>query len=549
MKADLEFIDFIKKLKGNLGKTDWITIFSNSPEIENSEQGAYFCALISNDKVNTVLENYSWELHIGDGCPGFSSYFEDGKEIMEYHRFWMDGIEPFVYRRTFHGLKPDYLEVSEEFRLCFNLFEQRNSDDTVALLHVDDNGDDVEVVKILKNEVKVRLKFIKEYLSVRNMCLVVYFDFMRFSEEKPSVLVLSKKDDIETQIEENDIRARLVVRDMNFSKNNFQGWIMGKKIICGLPNFKPGIFWPSENKEIFEKFIIGVDENGKEIISICDEEKLNNYFGKNKKSPHYLTPVFFKKEVLKKYYDNPEKYNVQDGNITCGGLWSLRLDNNHSEYVVVFLGDLGHLVYKEQVYWKSFNVAHQGGISQTMWKRGFMAEFANPEQPDLYFKYRYEEFQREWFKKFGWYLFKPLSEKDGHHYKSLHLPVSENQKEFDEQILSIVKIIIDSINEKEIVRVICFDEGMKSISKLEKFIFKKAGNFKEMFEFLRNLQLLRSVSIAHRKSEKNKDYKKACEFFGIGKKKLPDVFADILIKTIWVLNTIESKFLKSEENK
>jgi len=65
-----------------------------------------------------------------------------------------------------------------------------------------------------------------------------------------------------------------------------------------------------------------------------------------------------------------------------------------------------------------------------------------------------------------------------------------------------------------------------------------------MFEFLRNLQSLRSTSVVHRKSEKNKDYQKVRNFFDFNNKELQEIFIDILIKTIWTLNSLEGYFLK-----
>lgn len=69
---------------------------------------------------------------------------------------------------------------------------------------------------------------------------------------------------------------------------------------------------------------------------------LSDYFGKNKGSPHYLTPVYFDKAVLQKYYSSSNEYEVQDSSsIDKHGYWHLRFDNNASEHVCVFLGDLG----------------------------------------------------------------------------------------------------------------------------------------------------------------------------------------------------------------
>jgi len=67
----------------------------------------------------------------------------------------------------------------------------------------------------------------------------------------------------------------------------------------------------------------------------------NRIFDKQPTTPDYLTPVFFKKAVLDKYYQQPDKYSVEDGYLRCCGLWGVTMDNHHADKVVIWLGDLG----------------------------------------------------------------------------------------------------------------------------------------------------------------------------------------------------------------
>ena len=173
-----------------------------------------------------------------------------------------------------------------------------------------------------------------------------------------------------------------------------------------------------------------------------------------------------------------------------------------------------------------------------------MGQFTDPDEPCLYFKMRFEDFQKDWFEKYGWYFFKPLSKEDYHHYKSLHLPAIEERKEFDDQILSLTKIIIDSLNEVKLSEGLIIDKQQaKGIDKLEYFLESKGLTINEMITFFRNLQSLRSTSVAHRKSEKSKDYSKVQQYFELGKKNTQEVFADILLNTIKTLNTLRHYFL------
>jgi hypothetical protein len=112
--------------------------------------------------------------------------------------------------------------------------------------------------------------------------------------------------------------------------------------------------------------IIATDTSGRPIRHTCNPEKLANYFDKNPNAPQYLTPVFFGAEVLAKYYDDTRKYSVEDGYLRCGSLWGLQVDNDHTDVVVVFLGDLGRALSEtERNYWLSFDITREGRTIQS----------------------------------------------------------------------------------------------------------------------------------------------------------------------------------------
>ena len=362
------------------------------------------------------------------------------------------------------------------------------------------------------------------------MHLAIYFEAMRFQDKTLEELGQQKIDNVKKG---DSYTFSLCVRNLDLGDKKSQGWLLGKKLIAGLKNFNPTI-WETRADEKFEEFIIGVDENGKEITCSCNTDYQS--------SSGFLTPVFFKREVLKKYYDDPDKHSVEDGYIKREGFWGLRALNNHREHVIAWLGDLKTLPHKEQTHWRAFNLTPSTRkISHTDFTRNIEGHFADPEHPELYFKYKFELFQEAWHKQFGWHLFMPLSTGDTHHTKSLHVPTTNGQKEFDDQVASITKIMIDSLNEKELEKGLTIKkENPRGIDKLESFSIAHGFSTPKMIEFFRNLQTLRSVSVAHRKGD---NYEKIKSFFGIGNKELWVVFEDILIKCIWILNTLENRFI------
>lgn len=264
--------------------------------------------------------------------------------------------------------------------------------------------------------------------------------------------------------------------------------------------------WPfDEVDDHFPDYVIDYDSEGEEVQYTCNPDALANYFGTNPDAPNYLTPVFFKREVLQKYYNNPEKYSVEDGHLRCSGLWGLMMDNDNPEYVIVFLGDLGRdLPKSERDYWRSFNVAPDRNMSQTGTRRAFLGEWAEAQSSDLKFRYLYRQFAAEWREQEGWTLFREPVDSDKNLLQQLRIPLSESQTEFEGSIGILAKLLCDGLNDKEIQRRLPSRiEHEKSISKLERWLRQeKYEHVDRDIKLLRDIQTLRSTGTAHRKGSK-----------------------------------------------
>lgn len=521
-------------IKTKLGSERMIPIYAK--EIKDGYDKLYWSALVKNENIKDIIEKNSWDLDIGSGFPGFTIYGQQEDGI--YSRFNRDdGVEPIVYVRDFHGLKDNYVEIIEEFRLLNNLYYDNQKKEYINL----EEGE--ETVIQIKNEtyVYINLKYLKRFLAVKNMSLVIYFDMIYTEPGKLSEIGIDNDNSI-TYVEDS-IKYDIYIGENNLiGENKRISRLNGKKIIKGM-NIQLCGYWPYDTKEKYESFVIGQDENGEEVEFSCNPNYLSNYFGANEGNPHYLTPVFFTKDVLTKYYSKPERYDVGDNILHCGNLWSLKIDNQHKEVVSVYLGDLGSsLTHKEQLYWKSFNIVSDIGISDTRFTRDFLASFTDPISIDLLFKQRFNMFNTKWKNKFGWNLFLPLSENDQYNFEHIRIPVSNSISEFDTLVLSLVKTIIDSLNEKEIRKQLKGDYGdIKGIAKLENWMIENnIRDYKEHIDFLKNLQTLRSTSVGHRKG---KNYEKVSKTFDIGSKTYSDVFEEILKESIKFIDFIDLVFL------
>ncbi|WP_157099325.1 hypothetical protein [Microbispora sp. ATCC PTA-5024] len=525
----LRFDDLQELVAGPLGSESWITVYEYTKK--DREKIGYHCALAAPDALDRCLDNTSWDVLIGQGMPGFN-WYPDGTR--RYFRFDCgEGIEPLIVSRDFYGLKPEYLELSEEFRYFHNLYEDRRNGTFIAF---DDSGDDVEVVRLTQEKVQIRSKFLKDYLAARGMHMLLFFEFDRWSPKNLDELGLDKQYQDLREEAYRFVRYIDVLSGVTDPTTKVYARLLGKKIIKGTENYRPSLDWHCKSQK-YEDFIIGVDEDGNEVHHTSDEEKLSNYFGKNPGAPHYLTPVFFRKTVMTKYYNDPSKYRVEDGIVYCSGYWSLRLDNNHRDYVVVYLGDLGKLSHKEQLYWKSFNVVPDGGVSDVAFRRGILGQWLSPDEPALAFKAMYERFRVHWRERFGWDLFKPLKSEDQHYWGTLHVPVGENQKEFDDQVMALAKLLIERLNEREVAKYIKVEDSDKGITKFEKYLdvigFPDRGRF---IALLRNLNGLRSGP-AH---VKGKDYQRAAQHFDLDGKGLVQAFSELLEAATSLLQALDT---------
>jgi hypothetical protein len=518
-----------------LGSGAWIPVYFHQSIPETKDEFFLFSALAPQESQDKILSLYDWEVHVDSFHPGFSIQYDHGTVIAEYSRFSReDDIEPIIIQRHFYGVKETFFDISEEFRHLYNLYYDEPEKKYMAIL---DDGNEEDVIRISDESILINAKYLKEFLAIKKCVLVLYFNIDRYSQGQFSEI---RKEPIEEIRKNHDVICSISICNCDWHQDGSKIYsrLLGKKIIDGLKEFDPENLSGSVKRDEYLDFIIGVNSNGDNVTFSCNENELANFFGKNPGKPNYVTPVFFDRKVLEKYYADMDKYTVHDGYLSCGGLWSLRLDNNHDKYVIVMLGDLGGLSISEQQYWKSFNVKPEGGFSDVAFKRGFAAEFTDPSMEDLKFKGKFELFQETWIKKNGWPFFLPLEERDSHYLKKIRVPLKESQSEFDELVLAITKVLIDSLNEKKIQELLSSkipDE--KGIAKLQR-VFSEKGitGFEDQIQFLRDLQNLKSATASHRKGD---EYNKIASKWGVGKKRYREVYCYILDRATRFLEFLE----------
>ena len=525
----------LDSLRRDLKPTDMVTVYHKRGGYRG---GGIYCALIPCAQIDQVLSESSWNLFPGRGVPSAVVHYRGGEEKPEYLRFGNDnGIEPLVIVREFHGMRDNYTEISEEFRLFHNLNHDIKTDEYIK---VDDVGNEETVVVVRPNCIQIRLKEIRQFLAIKEMYLSIQFDCRERSEQS--------LDELELKGGRSEQRDGLMFWGLlyddigDFGSHQTLSRLMGKRLIEPLPKSKSG-FWgfAKEREEKHVEFIIDMDENGDEIAYTSDPKALANYFdaNPNEPEPRYLTPVHFRKQVLDKYYQQPSKYSVEDSLLHCGGLWVMAIDNQHDDKVCAWLGDLGRdLPYQERLHWRAHNIPPSGSMSETFYKRQILALHVDSDRPDFLFKERYHELKEACKEHLGWQLLQPLYSDDEHHFQSLRMPATDEQRDFDELVLGLTKIMIDSLHVKRLNSLLSDEHkeglGQGGIARLEAVLVSRGvEGGADPIAFLRKLQNLRSSSSAHRKGSR---YKKIAKQFDIEGQSLREVFEGILWQALDVLS-------------
>ena len=501
----------------------WFTALTHTAS-SNLEVTTY-CALVPVDLIPSLLSGAGgWDMNIGDGGPCIWSTFGD-PPTHGYETYGNEnGIEPLVLRRKFYNHWPSSVELSQEFRLYHELYEDRKNK---QFLISDRDGNESVAARYTDDSMEIRTDLILQFCAVKQMALAIYMNGFAYS--------LNTLDELGIAPVNTSDAGKLYMSSHHISPyDHFTddprktiSRVLGKKYIL------PGSF-PDQNQETDEfycEFIIDKDPFGNAIRHTCDHNALRNSFGANPEAAPYLTPVIFRAEVLAKYYAEPEKYEVSDGNLRCSGLWSISIDNDLDDYVTVFLGDLGRdLSENERSYWMSFNIPPEGrGISGTNFQRSIRGQFTNPKKADLAFKLEYHLFREAFKKAHGWDFFLDLHDADQYCYRALHTPLTDNGAEFDDQLINLTKLLVDSLNEKMIVKgLTTIESGDQGIKKLAKYFEENGHNDGEdHINFVRQLQKLRSLSAAHRKG---KNYNKLIAEMDMPDQGYREVFTGLLMR-------------------
>ncbi|WP_019215744.1 hypothetical protein [Legionella tunisiensis] len=155
---------------------------------------------------------------------------------------------------------------------------------------------------------------------------------------------------------------------------------------------------------------------------------LDSYFT-NTGKPFETSPAFFKPEVLSKYKNNPDKYEVTERGISCLGVWTLSpYSINEEGQVHTYIYYLGQLPHKEQLHWKQYNEEPKAGISKIAYNTDFLGQFDEAECPLKSIKKHLADFPPYILKNEKFILWRPKGGDIEVLFKEIHPVVTEIKK-------------------------------------------------------------------------------------------------------------------------
>lgn len=490
---------------------DWTLIAKIDHSRSNEDLTTISCfASPPNEKtIRKLFKRNDWEISTEFGIPYIDGNVDNEWDFEENVKYKIKSLtlKPFVIYRHFHSYIPSRFELIQHFILYYQAFwvEEKQEFQTIET-----NGD---VNSIAKHQSKkddfeaiyINTIYLRNYLALTKSYLIRFHDYRRKFEKK---MPFESKD---ASFKSDNCSYNIEVYNESFLED-FKSYsrLLGKDIIK--PFEKPTDKFSFIKLETdYESYIYEITVNGENIEYSCNKKLLSSYF-KDTGAPNFLTPIYFNKSVLLKYYSEPKKYTVSSHKFTCLNLWGIDLDITSEGLVQVWLGDLGSLPKNEQLHWKQYNVPPRGTISSHRFERDFEAKFSSPsvdQSPISHLMIAYEELNTAIKEKFSEELFLELTENDNHYLKTVRIPLTEEWKEFDEQIQVLAKIFCDSINVKLLEKIsskkIDNKEIKGSISllyvTLEKIGIEK-DNINLTIEALQAIQSIRSTGSAHRKGDK-----------------------------------------------
>ncbi|MFF4827930.1 hypothetical protein ACFY20_34060 [Streptomyces sp. NPDC001312] len=511
----------------NPAPTDWVTVLHEALDGRDLGLGSYLTTTAGKEH---ALAEPSWT----QGSVGSASAYEDGDGVLVFDDGLTDDshhAEFFVQRRRHQQphVEPT-IEFAPSFLWYFDAIPRKDG----GWYYLDDAGRDQDLVRIRRTGTDLTIEIaalpLRRYLAARRRFLVVQYD---------QVTRLAVVPDPKIDATDRSAHHHYVFHSGNIGSHELPGFVrlLGKHLVLPLVVKPADLGYPYPRNEQYPEFTIGVDAaTGQPIVSTCNPDQLSDYFN-DRGTPHYLTPVYFRRDVLRRYTSEPSRYQVDSSRLTCLGLWGISIGRNKEGLIETYLGDLGRdLPSAERTHWLSFNEAPNGGLDEVRYRRNILGQWhEGPISPLSSLASARQRFSTALAQVARQEIYRAWDAADKIAFDGLHMPTSSEQQETDNQILTLAKGVIDYLDVKAIRKLPGADPKGTTINCIEAWVKKLGEDPTPLISPLRLLQGLRSTGVAH---PRGKDWQATLVRAGLDELQPDEQFVKVVELTAGALDAL-----------
>jgi hypothetical protein len=468
--------------------TDWVSVAEHYAT--ETERGGTSCVLVQAADTPSALAGTDWIGHdLGQVGVRDDETFEDGLASTDRDL----AVEFFVHVRRPSGASAPVPEISHPFLWYWDAFPARD-----GWKYLDGAGREQDLVRqevqADRWKIEVRALEFRQFLAAYGRSSVLQIDHVPWADLEKFQRVDDEFRNEWAHFSFCALYERSPIGRPAFSR------LLGRYVVCGLRNSRVPRFEEWDLDHDYPTFIYGTDrETGQPLSHTCDPAQLGTYFDKDGTRLHYLTPVYFKREVLQPYAAEPGKYALSTTRLSCLDLWGIDISFNSAGLVEIYLGDLGRdLPATEWGHWKSYNVTPQGTMDEGRFRRDFLAQPANSKDPAGDLRRARARAAEASEILLGSPIWRPLPADALAEFESLVGPLSDDPVALGPVLLILTKALVDGIDPAPLKTFLgSHERGEQSLSLLGR-LSDALGGLPELTSVFRQLQSFRSRGgIAH----------------------------------------------------
>lgn len=451
--------------------------------------GGVGCVLVPGDATAEALKETGWTgRDLGNVGIWDSGEFDNG--LLQHDP---PHAEFFVQARRPSGSKRPHVEIAYPFLWFWDAFTVPG-----GWKYLNRAGREQDLVRFeLENDawrVEVCALELRTFLAAYGKTAIIQVDLVLKEEEPEFDRVDAEYRNEWAHFDFHALHDGLMGERPAFSR------LLGQYAVAGQRTSRVPRWQERREDRDYPEFVYGVDaDTGQPLLHTCDPDKLGSYFDKDGTRLHYLTPIYFKREVLQPYTAEPGRYSVSASRLSCLDLWGVDISFNSAGLVEVYLGDLGRdLPSDEWGHWRTYNVPPEGRMDEGRFRRDFLNQFASSVDPVGDLRRAREQANQAAIRRLGAPLWRALPSELDQEFRSLIGPLTDDPAALNGPLLVLSKVFVDALDSKSLRRAVNgAEKGDQSLRLLQRLLLD-LGDEEDSSKALRDLQALRSRGgIAH----------------------------------------------------